>query len=426
MFLLTVTLIRTAVYNFSYDYIKDQKFFKRFHILLLLFIISIILIIFSGNIFFSLLGWDGLGVTSYLLVIYYGRDKSFNAGILTALVNRLGDIFFIICVYLAWSLGGWLFLIYKDFMILDFWFIITLTITAFTKRAQIPFRAWLPAAIAAPTPVSALVHSSTLVTAGVYLLMRNFENFNSFPIKLFIFFSGISTIIIARLSALNEKDIKKIVALSTLRQLGLIIIRLGLAWAIMAFYHLVIHAFFKAILFIRCGRLIHIRRRYQRIKKRGGQVFNAPLRRARTIIAVLCLTGAPFAAAFFSKEPIIELTILVYSRSLSIAIRISSIFFTVFYRYRFLFLTLRSIFKRERVSFTYEENFTFIKRQLLLFIPSFLRGRSIRRGVREPLVFYYSGVVKRTILIILPISFIIIRACKFSNLKIGEKTVFRM
>merc|ERR1711935_1307563 len=137
------------------------------------------MLIISSNLIFTLVGWDGLGVSSYLLVIYYGSTKSYNAGILTVMTNRFGDV------------------------------LLLLMVGSFTKSAQIPFRAWLPAAIAAPTPVSSLVHSSTLVTAGVYLLFRHFHSAGTTQECAIIIFFGLSTITLARLSALNEKDIKK-------------------------------------------------------------------------------------------------------------------------------------------------------------------------------------------------------------------------
>ena len=172
-FISLVSLISGRVIIFRNSYITSEKFFSRFIILVFFFIISIYLLILSPNLIRLLLGWDGLGVTSYLLVIFYQRNKSYNAGILTAITNRLGDVGLLISIRIFIYIGSWTYL-YFNFLENNFsnLFIYIIIISSITKRAQIPFSAWLPAAIAAPTPVSSLVHSSTLVTAGVYLIIR--------------------------------------------------------------------------------------------------------------------------------------------------------------------------------------------------------------------------------------------------------------
>lgn len=188
-----------------------------------------------------MIGWDGLGVVSFLLVIYYINRNSLSAGIITALSNRLGDVFFIIIIgvirnslrysFVRVSLGNFI-----------FWTGLVL-LGSITKSAQIPFSAWLPEAIAAPTPVSTLVHSSTLVTAGVYVLVRFNDVLGIFSRSILLFFS-ILTIILAGIGAITEVDIKKVVALSTLRQVGIIIFSLGIGAVDIAVFHLVVHAFF--------------------------------------------------------------------------------------------------------------------------------------------------------------------------------------
>ena len=218
----------------------------------------IYLLILSPNLIRLLLGWDGLGVTSYLLVIFYQRNKSYNAGILTAITNRLGDVGLLISISLMLYLGNWNYIFINSFSsIFSNLIIFLIIISACTKSAQIPFSAWLPAAIAAPTPVSALVHSSTLVTAGVYLLIRINLIIIEINIRYILLLIGIITMIIAGFTAIIEIDIKKIIALSTLRQLGIIILTLGIGNPILSFFHLLSHAFFKAMLFICAGIIIH-------------------------------------------------------------------------------------------------------------------------------------------------------------------------
>ena len=253
------------------------------------------------------LGWDGLGLSSFLLVIYYNNSKALNAGLLTVLTNRLGDGFLLLAIFLG--------LVFHTFSlpllnlslrgsnnIILFCLII---LGAFTKRAQLPFCAWLPAAIAAPTPVSSLVHSSTLVTAGVYVLIR-LTLFLPSSLLVFVKLIGRLTILLAGLRALSEGDMKKIVALSTLSQLGIIIIAVGIASTQMAFFHLIAHAFFKALLFIGVGNLIHASLSYQDLKLIGNFSSSLPFTSAILILAKARLCGLPFFSGFFSKEAILE------------------------------------------------------------------------------------------------------------------------
>ena len=327
-----------------------------------------------------MLGWDGLGISSYLLVIYYSRSKSYNSGIITMLRNRVGDALIIVCLSSLLFLNNLnIFIIFYIIKINYFWVFILLIVAGCTKRAQIPFSAWLPAAIAAPTPVSSLVHSSTLVTAGVYLIFR-FENLivlirvNSLLLNL-----GCLTIFIARLRAFFETDIKKIVALSTLRQLGVIITRLGAGLRVLGFFHLLSHAFFKALLFIRAGNLIHSSERYQDLRVIGGNTEVLPLRKRIVIGASLRLCGLPFISAFYSKEIIIE-RLLIYNLSFySYFIMITGILITVFYRIRFLILSL-TWFNRQRSLFNKSDlDFTVNFRILRLLVPAVTGGAVIRQ-----------------------------------------------
>ena len=209
-FIRLVRLVSGSVIIFSSSYIITEKFFSRFIFLVFIFIMSIFLLILSPNIISLLLGWDGLGVTSYLLVIFYQRNKSYNAGILTALTNRLGDVGLLVSISLIIYLGSWTYLYLNvNNRIFSQILVYLIIISACTKSAQIPFSAWLPAAIAAPTPVSALVHSSTLVTAGVYLLIRINLIIVEINISKFLRILGILTIIIAGMTAIVEIDIKK-------------------------------------------------------------------------------------------------------------------------------------------------------------------------------------------------------------------------
>jgi len=194
------------------DYIRGDKFINRFIFLVLIFVISIILLIISPNLIRILLGWDGLGLISYCLVIYFQNVKSYNAGILTALSNRIGDVALLIAIAWILNYGGWNYIFYIDYIKNDYLIKIIggfVVLAAMTKRAQVPFSSWLPAAIAAPTPVSALVHSSTLVTAGVYLLIRfNCLLLDNILGQFLLIVAGL-TIFISGLGANFEFDLKK-------------------------------------------------------------------------------------------------------------------------------------------------------------------------------------------------------------------------
>lgn len=339
IFISTVTLISSTIIWYRIEYISHEIPLDRFNKTLLLFIFSIIIVILSPNLLFILLGWDGLGLVSYCLVIYYQNYRSFNAGIITALSNRLGDVALLISIGWIISYGTWNFILISPTTNLNF-ITIMILIAAITKSAQIPFRAWLPAAIAAPTPVRALVHSSTLVTAGIYLLIRFFHLFNNQIITNFILLIGTLTIIIAGISALFEYDLKKIIALSTLRQLGLIIFVLGLNIPILAFFHLITHATFKALLFICAGLIIHISANNQDIRTIGIISNQNPIISSILNIANLALCGLPFLAGFYSKDLIIEISFSLNFNSIIFFLSLIRISLTCFYSLRLSYFSL--------------------------------------------------------------------------------------
>lgn len=317
LFRRVVCFISRNVLLFSDVYIKEEKYLARFIHLVLLFIISINLLIFIPRIIFLLLGWDGLGIIRFLLVIYYQNSSSLAAGIITALTNRIGDVLILLRIAYSLSVGQWSLVN----IFLDPPFIVVITIimiAAITKRAQIPFSSWLPAAIAAPTPVSALVHSSTLVTAGVFLIYRFYNCISIWKwFNLSLFIIGRVTILIAGTAAIVEVDIKKIIALSTLSQLGVIIATLGIGIPRLAFFHLITHALFKALLFICAGTLINFHGHTQELRAIGNSIPQLPLLSLTLLSANLALCGSPFMAGFYSKDYIIE-TILFNSPNIII------------------------------------------------------------------------------------------------------------
>ena len=307
IFSCVVLLISANVLSFSLIYIKDDKFKSRFTILVLLFILSINFLIYIPHIIILLMGWDGLGLVSFILVIYYQNPRSLAAGMITALTNRLGDVAILLSIALCVNQGHWLIIYMDNSSYLIRAQIGFITLAAIRKRAQMPFSRWLPAAIAAPTPVSALVHSSTLVTAGVFLLIRFYPFLHqTFFFNKVILIVAASTTFIAGIRAITECDFKKIVALSTLRQLGVIIFRLGANMPWLAFFHIVTHALFKALLFICVGSFIHIHRHTQDLRWMGNITNQLPTIVRCITIANLSLCGFPFMSGFYSKDLIIE------------------------------------------------------------------------------------------------------------------------
>merc|ERR1712158_194320 len=273
---------------------------------------------------------------------YMRVDKHFNRFhflLSSFLSNRVGDSFMIMRVPYFIILPSLNRMEISYFSDRPMTIIVVVILASLTKSAQIPFRAWLPAAMAAPTPVSSLVHSSTLVTAGVYLLFRFERLLVKLNLNIFVIIVGSLTMFIARTAAFFEIDMKKIVALSTLRQLGVIMTSIGAGYRNLAFFHLLRHAYFKALLFIRTGNLIHAAGRFQDSRAMGGMSEIIPFTNRVLITASFRLCGLPFISAFYSKEIIIEGILIKEVPVYSYLIIVMGIFITVFYRVRFLVST---------------------------------------------------------------------------------------
>nr|YP_010010539.1 NADH dehydrogenase subunit 5 [Nereis zonata]QOH99545.1 NADH dehydrogenase subunit 5 [Nereis zonata] len=316
MFMTTVLLIASSVMQFAKTYMANDKFSDRFIILVLMFVTSMMMLILLPHTMFLLLGWDGLGITSFVLVIYYNNPKSLGAGMITAMTNRIGDVMLLITIALMLSESNWL--------TMNQWMsnshtqlsAVMVMVAAMTKSAQMPFSSWLPAAMAAPTPVSALVHSSTLVTAGVYLLYRFFpmmEKWNQFKPALLVI--ATMTMLMASASAMAECDMKKIIALSTLSQVAMMMFTLSLGAPEIAFFHLITHALFKALLFICAGNMIDIHHHSQDLRLMGNLINQLPITTTSILIANMALCGAPFLAGFYSKDLIIESSTMLMMKS---------------------------------------------------------------------------------------------------------------
>nr|QBF44136.1 NADH dehydrogenase subunit 5 [Chaoborus sp. ZK-2019] len=343
LFISFVSLISCVVIFYSKEYMSYDKDINRFIFLVLLFVLSMVFLIISPNMISILLGWDGLGLVSYLLVIYFQNVKSYNAGMITALSNRVGDVAILISIAWMLNFGSWSFIFYLDFLKTNFDMLLIgslVMLAGMTKSAQIPFSAWLPAAMAAPTPVSALVHSSTLVTAGVYLLIRfNLLFIDSLLGKILLMIGGL-TMFMAGVAANFEIDLKKIIALSTLSQLGLMMSVLALGFFKLAFFHLLTHALFKALLFMCAGVMIHQMKNSQDIRYMGGFMNFMPLISSYFMVSNLALCGMPFLAGFYSKDLILE---MVYFSNVNLLVFFLFVFstgLTVMYSFRLFFYSL--------------------------------------------------------------------------------------
>nr|YP_009740778.1 NADH dehydrogenase subunit 5 [Sinopodisma wudangshanensis]QID03766.1 NADH dehydrogenase subunit 5 [Sinopodisma wudangshanensis] len=343
IFMSFVMYISSLVIYYSEDYMSGEKNINRFIIIVLMFILSMVFLIISPNLISILLGWDGLGLVSYCLVIYYQNVKSYSAGMLTALSNRIGDVAILISIAWMLNFGGWNYIYYYDFIINSFEMkIITMLIilAAMTKSAQIPFSSWLPAAMAAPTPVSALVHSSTLVTAGVYLLIRFSPMFNTYNYGWFLLLFGCLTMFMAGLGANFEFDLKKIIALSTLSQLGLMMSILSMGYSKLAFFHLLAHALFKALLFMCAGSMIHNLKDSQDIRFMGSVVNFMPLTSVCFNVSSLSLCGIPFLAGFYSKDLILEMVCLSWINCFVFFLYFFSTGLTASYSFRLFYYSM--------------------------------------------------------------------------------------
>nr|AKF78362.1 NADH dehydrogenase subunit 5 [Nothancyla verreauxi] len=377
LFMSFVLFISSMVIYYSDEYMGDDKNLNRFIMLVLMFVLSMMFLIISPNLISILLGWDGLGLVSYCLVIYYQNVKSYNAGMLTALSNRIGDVALLMAI--AWMLnyGSWNYIFYLEMMKNNFemqFIAYMVVLAAMTKSAQIPFSSWLPAAMAAPTPVSALVHSSTLVTAGIYLLIRFNSLFINTYLSKFLLFMSVLTMFMAGLGANYEFDLKKIIALSTLSQLGLMMSILSMGYPKMAFFHLLTHALFKALLFMCAGSIIHNMKNNQDIRSMGGLFTCMPLTISCMNVANLALCGMPFLAGFYSKDLILELASLSIFYIMMFMLYFLSTGLTVCYTLWLMYFTMSGNFNFNSLNSVSDEYWVMFKGMLGLLLLAIMGG----------------------------------------------------
>ena len=336
-----VLFISCVVIIYSYFYMSPYSKSVYFLWLTNLFIASMLFVINFSNLFFIILGWDGLGLISFFLIVYYQNQSSITSGIFTLLMNRLGDRFFLVTITL-------LFYYYSDLFsfrsnLLPFMGTLFLLLTFITKRAIYPFSPWLPLAIAAPTPISALVHSSTLVTSGLFLIIRfSYIFYNSyFFIKLLLIFR-MFTSFYAGINSIVEKDLKKLIALSTLRHLGFIGMAFSSGLLNLAFFHLLTHALFKSLLFISIGDIMINLNHSQDIRYLSSGMLYTPMSCIVMYVSLLNLLGLPSLRGYFSKDLVLEIINYSGSSVFVIFILFMNVFFTYYYTYQLFFYSFRT------------------------------------------------------------------------------------
>jgi NADH-quinone oxidoreductase subunit L len=360
LFLLIITGVGFIIHVYSVGYMKDetQSGFGRYFSYLNLFVFSMLILVMGGNYVMMYIGWEGVGLCSYLLIGFWFKDHANNdAGKKAFIMNRIGDVGFLLAVFWLISTFGTTSYhelynpqngIITSFTAINSPVIVGITLLLFVgaigKSAQIPLYTWLPDAMAGPTPVSALIHAATMVTAGIYMIARSNILYSLAPVTLAgVATIGLITAIVAAIIALKQNDIKKVLAYSTVSQLGYMFLGLGVGAYSAAVFHVMTHAFFKALLFLGAGSVIHAMGGEQDMTKMGGLGKKMKITYVTFFIATLAIAGIPPFSGFFSKDEILSAT---YAQSpMFYVLGVGGALLTAFYMFRLLAMTFKGSFR---------------------------------------------------------------------------------
>lgn len=347
LMLLIVTGVGSVIHIYSIGYMDDDPGYNRFFAYMNLFIFSMVLLVMGSNYAVMFIGWEGVGLCSYLLIGFWFKNHEFNNAARKAFImNRIGDLGFLLGMILLFTTFGTLdyAVIFAKAGTLAIGAPVILGITlllfvgAVGKSAQIPLYTWLPDAMAGPTPVSALIHAATMVTAGVYMVARSNILYAMSPVTMSILAAtGLATALFAAIIAIFQNDIKKVLAYSTISQLGYMFLGLGTGAFTGAMFHLTTHAFFKALLFLAAGSVIHALSGEQDIRKMGGLKNKIPVIWWMFLIGTVSISGMPPFSGFFSKDEILS-SAFQYG-SIVWILAVAGALMTAFYMFRLLFLT---------------------------------------------------------------------------------------
>lgn len=353
MMVLIITGIGSLIHLYSIGYMSHDAGFYKFFTYLNLFIFSMLLLVMGSNYLILFIGWEGVGVCSYLLIgFWYDNVEYGKAARKAFIMNRIGDLGLLIGIFaIAYQLNAIDYLTvaqnaskfeYNGGIIL--FITVSLFIGAMGKSAQIPLFTWLPDAMAGPTPVSALIHAATMVTAGIYLVVRSNFLYTLAPSTMeFIMYIGLATSLVASFIALRQNDIKKVLAYSTVSQLGFMFIALGAGSYTTAMFHLMTHAFFKALLFLGSGSVIHAMSGEQDMRHMGGLRKKIPVTYWTFLIGTLAITGFPFLSGMISKD---EILVTAFAKNPVVwFFTFVSADMTAIYMFRLLYLTFFGEFR---------------------------------------------------------------------------------
>lgn len=340
-FMLVITGVGFLIHVYSIGYMHDDEGHNRFFSYLNLFVFFMLLLVMGKNYLIMFVGWEGVGLCSYLLIGFWFKNQEYNSAANKAFImNRIGDLGMLVGIVLIFVNYGSL--EYSNVLTVSPAGPVTLItlllfIGAMGKSAQIPLYTWLPDAMAGPTPVSALIHAATMVTAGIYMVVRNNVLYLAAPFSMeVVMIVGLATALLAASIAIAQNDIKKVLAYSTVSQLGLIFVALGLGAFTAGIFHVVTHAFFKALLFLGAGSVIHALGGEQNLRKMGGLKKHLPITYLTFLIGVLAISGIPPFAGFFSKDEI--LAAAFEHNKIVWALSVLASLMTAFYMFRMFFL----------------------------------------------------------------------------------------